>query len=117
MNPEPMTEEKRDEIIRKLKEKYPNVNLFEIVVDGYPDELFVARWRSRAMMTPIAKALNEGQADAEISLIQKCLVYPGPDLWPYDRIQSEVDPGLPVILAQKILWKLGYNREATVKNL
>jgi len=101
------------EIVERLKSDNPNLRLFEIVVPGREEEIFLARkapWNEYKKL--IGQVKNE--ADANELLVQKFLVHPKPD---YEAMQNEWEPGLVVTLAQQIQKGMGFQGGASIKNL
>ena len=100
------------ELVERLRADNPNLRLFQIVVPGREEEIFLARkapWAEYKKM--IGQVKNE--ADANELLVQKFLVHPKPD---YDAMQNEWEPGLVVTLAQQIQKGLGFAQGASIKN-
>lgn len=100
------------QIVERLKGENPNLWLFEIVVPGREDEIFLARkapWNEYKKL--IGQVKNE--ADANELLVQKFLMHPKPD---YEAMQNEWEPGLVVTLAQQIQKGMGFSGGASIKN-
>ena len=106
--------ENQNKIIEELKSKNPNQKLFQILISGQEDKLYVARkcnWTEYKQL--IGKVKDEAAAN-EI-LVQKFLVYPKTD---YETLNLKWDPGLIVTIAQQIQKGLGFTGDgAQIKNL
>ncbi len=100
------------EIVERLRADNPNLRLFQIVVPGREDEVFLAR---KAPWAEYKKLIGQvkSEADANELLVQKFLVHPKPD---YDAMQNEWEPGLVVTLAQQIQKGMGFAQGASIKN-
>ena len=99
-------------IIDNQRADNPNLRLFQIVVPGREDEIFLAR---KAPWAEYKKLIGQvkSEADANELLVQKFLVHPKPD---YDAMQNEWEPGLVVTLAQQIQKGMGFQGGASIKN-
>ncbi len=100
------------EIVERLKAENPKLRLFQIIVPGREEDVFLARkapWSEYKSL--IGSVKNE--ADANEILVQKFLVHPKPD---YQEILTEWEPGLVVTLAQQIQKGLGFAQGASLKN-
>jgi hypothetical protein len=100
------------ELVDRLKAENPKIRLFQIVVPGREDEVFLARKASWAEYKTLIGAVKN-EADANEVLVQKFLVHPKPD---YEAMLTEWDPGLVVTLAQQIQKGLGFTQGASLKN-
>ena len=99
-------------IVDNLHADNPNLRIFQIVVPGREDEVFLAR---KAPWAEYKKLIGQvkSEADANELLVQKFLVHPKPD---YDAMQNEWEPGLVVTLAQQIQKGMGFAQGASIKN-
>ena len=109
-----MSDNNQNKIIEELKSKHPDKSLFQIIVPGQEEKLFIARkcnWSEYKQL--IGKVKDEATAN-EI-LVQKFLVYPKAD---YEVLNMKWEPGLIVTLAQQIQKGLGFTGDgAQIKNL
>lgn len=100
------------ELVDRLKAENPKLRLFQIIVPGHDDEIFLARKASWAEYKSLIGSVKN-EADANEILVQKFLVHPKPD---YQEMLTEWEPGLVVTLAQQIQKGLGFAQGASLKN-
>jgi hypothetical protein len=105
-------ETKAREIVEQLKAGDPDLRLFEIIIPGREEEVFLARKAPWIEYKGLIGAIKD-EAAANEALVEKFLVHPKPD---HQVILTEWDPGLIVTLAQQIQVGLGFAKGASIKN-
>ena len=107
-------EEKVQKIAEGLRVENPNLKLFEILVPGREEEIFIARKCNWAEYKGLIGKVKD-EATANEILVQRFLVHPKIS---YETINLEWDPGLVVTLAQQIQKGLGFAGDgASLKNV
>jgi len=105
---------KMKEILAKIRKENPGKELFQIIIPGQEDELFVARSCNWTEYKNFIGSVKD-EASANELLVQKFLVYPQVD---YEKFSLEWTPGLIVTLAQQIQKGLGFVGDgASIRNL
>ena len=114
MQTENIKSENLNKTIEAIQTEHPDFKLFQIIVNGLEDKLFVARKCNWAEYKQIIGKVKD-EATANEVLVQKFLVYPKVN---YETLNLEWDPGLIVTLAQQIQKGLGFSGNgAQIKNL
>ncbi len=101
------------QIAEHLRADNPKLKLFQIMIPGREDEVFLARKASWSEYKSLIGAVKD-EAEANEILVQKFLMHPKPD---FEAMQTEWEPGLVVTLAQQIQKGLGFVQGASLKNV
>ena len=107
-------EDKLQKAIDEIRAEHPEWKLFQIVVPGREDEVFLARKCNWAEYKQLIGRVKD-EASANEVLVQRFLVYPKVD---YETLNLKWEPGLVVTLAQQIQRGLGFAGDgAEIKNV